>query len=67
MPASRDREVRELTHSPPLGEATHGTLRAMAAQVGLAWSTVRMIWRKHGLVPHRLRTFKLSRDPAFAD
>ena len=23
------------------------------------------IWRAHGLAPHRLRTFKLSRDPQF--
>jgi transposase len=64
---SKVREVLELTRSPPPGEATHWTLRAMAAQVGLAWSTVRLIWRKHGLVPHRFRTFKLSRDPAFAE
>ena len=67
VPASKVREVVELTHAPPPGEATHWTLRAMAEQVGLAWSTVRLIWRKHGLVPHRVRTFKLSRDPAFAD
>ena len=39
----------------------------MAARVGLAFSTVRAIWRQHGLVPHRLRVFKLSTDPAFVD
>src|SRR5512144_1893938 len=33
---------------------------------GLAISTVQKIWRAHGLAPHRLRTFKLSRDPQFA-
>jgi hypothetical protein len=27
---------------------------------------VQKIWRVHGLAPHRLRTFKLSRDPQFA-
>ena len=33
----------------------------------LFWfSTVQKIWRTHGLAPHRLRTFKLSRDPLFA-
>jgi hypothetical protein len=32
----------------------------------LAISTVQKIWRAHGLAPHRLRTFKLSRDPEFA-
>ena len=25
------------------------------------------IWRAHGLQPHRVRTFKLSNDPRFAD
>ena len=61
------REVIDLTNSPPDGEATHWTLRAMAARVGVAFSTVRAIWQKHGLVPHRLRVFKLSTDPAFVD
>ena len=67
VPTSKVRKVVELTHSPPPWEATHWTLCVMAEQVGLAWSTLRLIWRKHGLVPHRVRTFKLSRDPAFAD
>ena len=61
------REVIDLTNSPPDGEATHWTLRAMAKRVGLAFSTVRAIWQRHGLVPHRLRLFKLSTDPAFMD
>ena len=39
----------------------------MAARVGLAFSTVRLIWQQHGLAPHRLRLFKLSTDPAFVD
>ncbi len=39
----------------------------MAGRVRLAFSTVRKIWQAHGLVPHRLRTFKLSHDPAFVD
>ena len=61
------REVVKLTKSPPYGEATHWTLRAMAARVGLAFSTVRKIWQEHGLVPHRFREFKFSNDPAFVD
>ena len=38
----------------------------MANVMGLAISTVQKIWRAHGLAPHRLRIFKLSRDPQFA-
>jgi len=28
-------------------------------------SSVQRIWRAHGLQPHRVRQFKLSRDPEF--
>ena len=38
----------------------------MAEAAGLAVSTVQKIWRAHGLAPHRLQVFKLSRDPQFA-
>ena len=61
------REVVELAKSPPYGETTHWTLRAMAARVGLAFSTVGKIWQDHGLVPHRFRELKVSNDPAFVD
>ena len=37
----------------------------MAAAVGISLSAVQGIWKAHGLVPHRVRTFKLSRDPEF--
>ena len=56
----------ERTLGEPPGETTHWTSRAMAKVTGLAISTVQKIWRAHGLAPHRLRTFKLSRDPQFA-
>jgi transposase len=54
------------TLDPPPGETTHWTGREMAKAMGLAVSTVQKIWRAHGLAPHRLRVFKLSRDPHFA-
>jgi hypothetical protein len=28
---------------------------------------VRRIWRRHGLKPHRVETFKISNDPEFAE
>ena len=56
-------EVIRLTQEQPPHEATHWTLRAMGKAVGLAASTVRSIWKAHGLSPHRWRQFKLSNDP----
>lgn len=60
-------EVVRMTHEPPPHEATHWTARAMAKVVGLGVITVQRIWAAHGLAPHRWRTFKLSRDPAFVE
>src|SRR3977135_2809138 len=39
----------------------------MAKTVGISSSSVRRIWKGHGLQPHRVRSFKLSNDPKFAE
>jgi transposase len=65
LPQATVERVVELTREPPPGEATHWTGRAMAQAVGISLSAVQAIWKAHGLVPHRVRTFKLSRDPEF--
>ena len=59
--------VVEMTtrHKPP--HATHWSTRTMAAAVGISEASVRRIWHNHGLKPHRLQTFKVSRDPNFAE
>ena len=64
---NRVAEVVRLTLTPPLHEATHWTVRAMAKATGMAVSTVQDIWKAHGLAPHRWRSFKLSNDPAFVE
>jgi transposase len=47
--------------------ATHWSSRAMAQAVGISESSVRRIWRAHGLQPHRVASFKLSNDPQFVE
>ncbi len=49
------------------GKTTHWTADAMAGQSGISVSSGQRIWRTHGLQPHRMRQFKLSNDPQFAD
>jgi transposase len=63
--AAIDRVI-ELTASEPPDEATHWTASTMAEATGTSPSSVLRIWRAHRLRPHRVRTFKLSKDPAFA-
>ena len=60
--AAVERVVELTTHRGPPGEATHWTGRAMAKAAGVSLSAVQGIWKAHGLAPHRVRTFKLSRD-----
>ncbi|HLC23021.1 MAG TPA: IS630 family transposase [Dehalococcoidia bacterium] len=63
----RVREVVERTlHDKPL-HATHWSTRSMATAVGLSPASVQRIWKEHGLKPHLIRTFKLSRDPRFIE
>ncbi|MBI2878400.1 MAG: IS630 family transposase [Candidatus Rokubacteria bacterium] len=54
-----------LHRNPPA--ATHWSVRSMAAVQGLSPATVQRIWSAHGLQPHRVETFKLSRDKRFVE
>ena len=58
--------IRLTLEATPLN-ATHWSLRSMAAAVGHAPSTVHRIWQAFGLQPHRVETFKLSKDPLFVE
>ena len=46
---------------------THWSCRTMAKAQGVSKSTVNNIWQAHQLKPHRVKTFKLSRDPKFLE
>ena len=48
-------------------DATHWSIRSMAAETGFSHTTIRRMWTAFGLQPHRSQTFKLSSDPLFVD
>ena len=58
--------VRMTLEAKPI-DATHWSLRSMAAASGISRSSVNTIWRAFNLQPHRSETFKLSRDPNFVE
>ena len=58
--------VEKTLHEKPIA-ATHWSTRTLAAQLGVGPTTIRRIWRRNGLKPHRHNSFKLSRDPRFED
>ena len=62
-------KVKQVVHmtlheKPP--NATHWSVRSMAAAAGISYSSVQRIWHAHGLKPHLIETFKISRDRNFA-
>src|SRR5690242_14720368 len=67
IPAKLKEElIRRTTQSKPTN-ATHWSTRTMAAEMGVSEATVRRIWHAHGLKPHRIESFKISKDKHFAE
>ncbi|MEN8133760.1 MAG: IS630 family transposase, partial [Pseudomonadota bacterium] len=70
-PSVMDREtvdkVMFLTTKRIPEEATHWSIELMAQYAQVTPWQVRQIWKAADLRPHRLKTFKISTDPAFAD
>lgn len=64
---SKVREIVEKTLQSKPKAATHWSTRTMAKEAGVSAASVRRIWKRHGLKPHRVRTFKLSSDPKFIE
>jgi transposase len=56
------RTVSEIPH-----EATHWSLRLMAKYAGVSQWHVAQVWEAADLKPHRLKNFKISADPEFAE
>lgn len=57
----------ELTTQTTPEAATHWSTRKMGAVLGISASTVMRHWQAHGLKPHVVRGFKVSRDPKFVE
>jgi transposase len=64
--ADVERVVRLTLETAPR-DATHWSTRGMAKRCGLSQTAVSRIWRAFVLQPHRVKTFKLSKDPLFID
>jgi transposase len=56
--------IQKTTQETP-ENATHWSTRSLAKELGISQSMVHRVWKANSLKPHRVRTFKLSRDPNF--
>lgn len=61
------KSVLKLTVERIPKEATHWSLRIMAKYANTTKWQVQQIWKSADLRPHRLKNFKISNDPAFAE
>ena len=67
LSAGKVKAIVEATlHTTPK-DATHWSTRTMAKAQGVSNATVCRIWDAHGLQPHRVKTFKLSKDKRFVE
>jgi transposase len=61
-------EIIHLTlNTKPEGGATHWSCRTMAKKVDVSPASIQRVWSEHRIYPHRIRTFKVSRDPRFVE
>lgn len=58
--------VNATLHSRP-ENATHWSVREMAKAQKVSRMAVHRIWKKYNIKPHRVKTFKISRDPHFVE
>ena len=62
----KEAAIVEATIKTTPKDATHWSVRTMAASQKVSPATVQRIWKKHKLQPHRVESFKFSTDPEFA-
>jgi transposase len=66
VPAETVERIVQLAMSPPPAGRSRWTARLLAKEVRLSPGCVSDVLRRNDLKPHRVRTYKVSRDPDFA-
>jgi transposase len=66
IPPTTVERIVQLAMSPPPAGRSRWTTRLLAKTVGHTSSSMSKLLRRSGLKPHLVRTYKVSRDPAFA-
>jgi transposase len=67
LTAETEQKILDATLKTRPSDATHWSVRRLAAELGLSRMMVQRVWQKHGIQPHRVEKFKISRDPRFED
>lgn len=67
IPEEKVREIVKTVMEPPPAGYSHWSVRQLAKKVKLGHTVVHKVLRANDLKPHLHRTFKVSKDPLFAE
>ena len=67
LTAEVERKILDTTLKTRPANATHWSVRVLAAQLGVSRMMVQRVWQRHEIQPHRVEKFKISNDPKFED
>ena len=62
-----ERKILDMTLKTRPANATHWSVRVLAAQLGVSRMMVQRVWQRYEIQPHRVVKFKISNDPKFED
>jgi transposase/predicted transcriptional regulator len=63
--AELEQKILDTTLKTRPTAATHWSVRALAAKLGVSRMMVQRVWQRYDIQPHRVEKFKLSNDPKF--
>jgi len=67
VPTATVDRIVQMAMSPPPAGRSRWTTRLLAKETGLTSGCISDVLRRNGLKPHLVRTYKVSRDPAFVE
>ena len=67
LSSRKAKQILKMTVEQIPRESTHWSLRLMARYAGVSQRQVQSVWAAANLKPHRLKSFKISNDPQFAE
>lgn len=62
-----EQKILDTTLKTRPANATHWSVRVLAAKLGVSRMMVQRVWQRYDIQPHRVEKFKISKDPKFED
>jgi len=67
LTAAIEQKILDATLKTRPADATHWSVRRLAAELRISRMMVQRVWQKYQIQPHRVEKFKISNDPHFEE